>query len=234
MYYEKLLTIHIIGEFLLWSEILPGGWWYKSYNRHKIAHIFTTPSEINGLREQYASLPKSSQRPPAQKGPQERVPGVGTASVFVLFFPLRFSASHTPSLCLLCSVPPAAPDTFIILVTVASLRPYFSSFPLFFLSLSFCLSFSSWMLMTSISLQLSCSWAKITDYREGKRERGFTFPENLNLSNLHCCDTWQPSQVSLFSYPSLLKEGAQPMQHAHAAPNQQRRIFLIFLWLWSL
>lgn len=49
-----------------------------------------------------------------ERAPREG-PGVSTASVYMLFSPsnIPLSASHTPLLCLLCSVPPAATDTFV-------------------------------------------------------------------------------------------------------------------------
>lgn len=45
------------------------------------------------------------------------------------------------------------------------------------------------------------------------------------------CSAVMPGNQAKFLFfrtPSLLKEGAQPMQRAHVAPNQQRRIFLIY------
>lgn len=145
-------------------------------------HVF--PNPLRGLQH--------------RKGPRKGFQG-SAQLLSTCFSPpslVPFSAPHTPSLCLLCSVPPAAPDTFTSYVfsDAFSLRFLYIRVCHPSLPLSVCLSFSSWMLMTSISVQLSCSWAKITDYRD----RGFTFPENLNLSNLQRCDAWQPSKVSFF------------------------------------
>ena len=62
--------------------------------------------------------------------------------------------------------------------------------------------------------------------RQRERERGFTFPEKPNLSNLQCCCAWQPNRVAFFFLTQ--RQSTASAAHTHAAPNQRRRIFLIF------
>lgn len=79
--------------------------------------------------------------------------------------------------------------------------------------LCLCTSFFSWMFITSISPQQL--GAEAWDYRL-QGARGFTFPENPNLSN----KLWW-----LATKPCLLKE--RPVQRAHAVLHQQTQIFFI-------
>lgn len=156
------------------------------------------------MRKQYVCLPKSSQRPLAQKGPQERVPGVSTASVYMLFSPLPFSVIHAPSLCSTCCYR----HFYLVLFFPVSFHCGFPKSIIFILYFVFSLSLLPLMNVDDIDfptteLQLS------QDYRlQGERERGFTFPENQHLSNSQCCDAWQPSKVSFFSYPQFTKRGS--------------------------
>ena len=212
------------------DNTLPGVWWYESCNRHKVARIFTALSErALCLSSQILSEASSAERAP-REGPRGQrnfslqaffslSPIPRFAHSLTLFALLRSTCSHR-----------------CFYTSHRSLNPYFSSFTLCFPTLFSCLSFSSWMLMTTISLLPSCSSAKITDYREKERERererqrererGFTFPEKPNLSNLQCCCAWQPNRVAFFFLTQ--RQSTASAAHTHAAPNQRRRIFLIF------
>lgn len=115
----------------------------------------------------------------------------GSASVYILYFPFQFPALHTPSLCLLCCVPPAATETLYFVFsgaffTAGSLRPNFLLFLLpslfFFLSL---------LLMNVDDIdfpELHLS----QDYRlQGAREA--LHSQRIQIYPT-CSDPWQPSQ----------------------------------------
>lgn len=160
-----------------------------------------------------------------RKGPKGGSQGSAT-SVHKLFFPSpRFPDLHTPSLCLLCSVPPADAFFFFFSFTsYRSLNPYFSSSTLCFPSLSFHVSpRECWWQRFPYSRAAVQPRSQIT---ERERERGFTFPEKPNLSSVQCCDAWQPNWVAFF-FSHSKTEHSQRSAHTQA-PNQRRRIFLIF------
>lgn len=168
-----------------------------------------------GWESNTVCLPKSFQRPPAQKGPHERAPRVSTASVYMFFSPV----------CLLCSVPPAATNTFTSYI-------FSKAFPLWFLSY---FSFSVFPLSLSLSQPLLMNLNDIdfpttelqlnSDYRE----KGFTFPRNQiypTHSVLGCLAT-KPS----FSFLTLcfLKEGAQPKAACSCSSKPAKADFPHFL-----
>lgn len=127
--------------------------------------------------------------PQHRKGPKKG--SQGSASVYMLF-----SLSNSQPCTLPCSVCSALfhrcflPHVFSLrLVSYYIFHPLF--FPLFlFLSLLLVNVDDIDFPTTEPRLQITGS------------KRGFTFPENSNLSNLQCCDAWQPSQVFLGFFSS--------------------------------
>lgn len=147
-----------------------------------------------------------------RKGPKGGSQGSAT-SVHKLFFPSpRFPDLHTPSLCLLCSVPPADAFFFFFSFTsYRSLNPYFSSSTLCFPSLSFHVSpRECWWQRFPYSRAAVQPRSQIT---ERERERLYIPGEAKSIQRavLRCLAT----KLSCFLFFSL-KDGAQPAQRTHA------------------
>lgn len=215
-------TSYIGGNWIK-SSFNPVIWILKSTAPFK-AHVFAILSDrVICMAFQILS------EAPNTEGPQEKW-SQGSASVYILYFPFQFPALHTPSLCLLCCVPPAATETLYFVFsgaffTAGSLRP---NFLLFLLpSLFF---FSSLLLMNVDDIDFPTTELHLSqDYRlQGAREA----LHSQRIQIYPTCSAVMPGNQAKFFFS--LQEEALSTQHAGTAPNQQRQIFLIFaLWWWS-
>lgn len=181
------------------------------------------------LKDWCAGLFKSSEVPQKQKGPQEGSLGVNTASICMLDPPFS-PQPGTSSLCFLFTAPPAATGAFFFFLTSMFCPLPFhctSSQTLFFSLLFPPPPHECWWHW------FRCNWAALEPRLQitGSR-RGFTFPENPNLSNLKCWDAWHQNLVFpflslFFFFALLLEEGVQPMQPAASVVKWQKRIYHI-------
>lgn len=131
-------------------------------------------------------FPNPLRGPQHRRGPKKMVPGFSFCIHSIFPFPIP-GLAHSLTL-------------FAVLCSTCCYRESLRFFPMLFFPRTFYFSLTLFLL---VSLPHECwwhwfsyNWAALEPRLQiAGCERGFTFPENPNLSNLQCCDAWQPSQV---------------------------------------